>query len=410
MPFDQLSYLSGKVYSQKRSSKWLADRFVQLQSIVATAGVSLSVLGRVKEDEEDAIERLNEKLLSTDTGSEAGRSAWERPPDARGHFIAEPKARLPIGNAPSEAVPTPTIELRRTADDAFKAAHDLDIEDHGRRPRTGSKTVNVQSESYYAQIALERHREELQALEEQYHRRSPSPFTQSDYVHYCYQVQRREIFEDEMGASYGIEDKEWIFCEGEWTDLAEANLECAREATRLLNAPRAICDMTLGNTIQNEYDADQLQTTTVTICGLGIIQARVTGYLRTYHEGVLPVHKDNWNPKTLFFVKERLVKMEGDGVFDGMRETDVTIVTDNKFFSVLEQANEHAIKTFVGRTFRSQTRNLVQRDAEMRELEEMLGYEFDIQSEEFCKLHEFEGQGKTLEVWVEEGELCGPRN
>ncbi len=387
-------------FGRKNVVKTLQERYRHVKGAFATVAVHVAsgMLDSVENGDIKAKEQLNRLVFP-----------WQPPRNASGQFLTAPKRE---GDS-ARQVAAQSIEtaFRNARGHSPPEVDDDQLED---RPTHGGKSINDTTFLYYAGIQHDLYEQhEAERLRE----REPSPLTAEDRCHFVYQVQRREISGDELGEDdededNTIESKEWILCEDDYDDKDLANLAAGVQVTRFFDHRNAKYDLLKGNSITNEYDELGMQWSTLTLTGGAMVQARVSRQVRSVHEGVFPTHKDGWLPVHVWIVQQRVVTKSGnDDLFEPSKETDVTSYPSNELFTSLEQANQSAAKLFVSLTFTSESRNLRQRDREVKDAEERLFGAFDPEEGERFERDVEADDGRTwVKVCVESGHVVGPRN
>ena len=299
-------------------------------------------------------------------------------------------------------------------------------EDHSVRPTQGGKTMNAETFQYYLDSLAEAYADNEEDTETR-SMREPSPWGPDDYAPFTYQVERRELDQDTLKDGYRIDEEAWTICGRyrEFDTALAANLEAYQELFRNPEFGVRGVDLSKGREHRTEID-EGMEFHELKDKSGGVRQVRVTRYMRSFGRGELPHNKEGWAPRTVYLVKDRLIRESEpqppavmpseDGEIDELfeerpkqmakqvSETDVEGV-----YTTLELANTAAVKEFVKHTFTPKSGNLGLRSFEIQEEEARFLRDLD-EGEIFRQKAEFEDVKGTYEIWVEEGELKGPRN
>jgi hypothetical protein len=270
--------------------------------------------------------------------------------------------------------------------------------------------MNEEAFKHYLETAMgewEKDAEEKEARS----KREQSPFTDEDYATFVYQVERRELCQDSIDEGSSIDDELWVKCSHDFDNMRDANLAAYEQ---LFRTPKSLipavdlCGSRQHNTTVNEgMEFHELRGSDG-----GIRQIRVARFMRTYQKGLLPRNKDGWTPRTVFFIKQRTVitSKDEDDLFGETVTQKVEIDVDNEVYTILDLANTIAVKKFMKMTFTPKSGNLTLRQMEIQQEEERHMTELDDDEDGLFHGSVEDGDGDKLDVWVEEGELKGPRN
>lgn len=242
----------------------------------------------------------------------------------------------------------------------------------------------------------------------------PSPITDADYCHYAYQAERRECTQQQVEEdNEDIENFPWSACGEPFDNLRLANIAASEDIARVRAGRESIIDAQFETTLKHRYDENSLLHLELK-SELGTIQMRVNRYMRTWQDHILPTSKEGWAPKKILCVKVRVVKKSPGGydedLFGEAPRMDAEPRTVSSFFCDLYYANKRAIDEWLNETLIHRTVNLDIRTIERNDEAAKLANELDDGMEGGWFDKRFEDGRKVVEVWVEEGDLCGPRN
>ncbi|KAK3703647.1 hypothetical protein LTR37_014343 [Vermiconidia calcicola] len=409
--FSDIVDLFERAFNYKRAQETLRSRFRQVKDAIRAADVSNDILDLAYNKNQEALVELNKKIHGTWPPPSAKDTAWQRPRDPTGHFITQPKRATPApatvpaaqafaSSTPLGLQPTPLIERPPMPEYEHYSAE--------ARPQTGGKTIN---ESYLNHHLELMHEEYDRYLEDMQAEREPSPITQEDRCHWAYQVERRQISQDEMEDGLDIDQISWMACSEAVDNAPEANEVALQEVVRVPKGRKAAFDISKGNRVDNDVDDEGLISSTMTLKAGGMVEVRITKFLRTHQDGVLPQSKEGWAPKVVYHVKERTTKTTGDDMFEDSTKTMEETYSHGKTYTTLELANKRAVERWVERTFTSDSVNLGRRKLEEQARQKHYLDQLDEDEDEmFEQSIDTEDGRETFEVWVEDGELEGPRN
>ena len=297
---------------------------------------------------------------------------------------------------------------------------------HSGRPTQGGKTMNAETFQYYLDSLAEVYADNEEGTELR-SMREPSLWGPDDYAPFTYQVERRELDRDALNDGYPIQEEAWIICGRyrEFNTALDANLQAYQELFRDPEFGPPGVDLSKGREHRTEIN-EGMEFHELKDKRGGVRQVRVTRYMRSFGRGELPHNKDGWAPRTVYLVKYRLIResesqppaavLSEDGEIDELFEdrpkqpTNQVSETDVEgVYTTLELANMAAVKEFVKHTFTPKSGNLGLRSFEIQEEEARFLKDLD-EGEIFGQKAEFEDVKGTFEIWVEEGELKGPRN
>ncbi|KAI7540374.1 hypothetical protein KC331_g9206 [Hortaea werneckii] len=300
------------------------------------------------------------------------------------------------------------------------------------RPTTAGKQMNEAAFRYYlGEIREERLRDEdndTDAGEDEENR-----FTPEDFCHFIYQVERRELTSSEEDIT--INEKNWISYGEPLTDRIKATALASKQA--LIAHDRQLNDAIHAG---NDWSLTRQNLNTGILYTLdspaGTVQVRVQQYQRSFQEQIRPSDSVAWVSRTTYTVMQRRIETvrststvtvaaekEFDPVFDeeeddvmtkkevdSVHESHKEKIVGNFVYTTPDLANDAAMRHFVAETYHPQTINLTIRDLERADL--IKGFKAKYEGQEDVRLfREFvEEDANSLEVWVQETQLRGPRN
>ncbi|TKA51534.1 hypothetical protein B0A55_12292, partial [Friedmanniomyces simplex] len=286
----------------------------------------------------------------------------------------------------------------------------------GDRSTTAGKTMNDAAFRHYHSALTELHAENSDSegeLEEE--------VTDEDLCHFTYSVQRREVSKEELDEGVELDELQWVDCGHTFTNLHKANAEANRQSA-ISNNPDTLAALIDGGSLVRERDGNGLVLATHSTKDAGMIEVRVERRLRTFKRGVRPNIDGGLVSRVVYSVRERTVRLESqDGDVDQElfgEEPRRTLLADVQVeeatYSMLELANDFAIKHFVKKAFRSSSRNLDQRSLEEAQMREQLMQALHEDGEDgmFKRMVEIErgGEKTEVEVSVTKGPFRGARN
>ncbi|KAI7255339.1 hypothetical protein KC343_g5834 [Hortaea werneckii] len=303
----------------------------------------------------------------------------------------------------------------------------------GPRPTTAGKQMNEDAFRHYLEeIREERLREEYGDTDSE--EVEEDEFSPEDFCHFIYQVERREITSSEEDIT--IDEKNWITYGEPLTDRLKATAIASRQALiahdrQLNDAIHAGNDWSLNRQNLNSGIIYTLDSSA------GTVQVRVQEYQRSFQEQIRPSDSVAWVSRTTYTVIQRrtetarstntvtVTEKEYDPTLD--EETDVTTekevltvhetqkqkVVGDLVYTTPDLANDAAMRHFIAKTYHPDTINLTVRDVERAGLMRGFREKYAGDGEEGIPLFRemVEGEdGNSLEVWVQETRLKGPRN
>ncbi|KAI6912480.1 hypothetical protein KC318_g1954 [Hortaea werneckii] len=300
------------------------------------------------------------------------------------------------------------------------------------RPTTAGKQMNEAAFRYYLEEIREERLHEGDSdadseVEEE------DEFSPEDFCHFIYQVERRELTTSEEDIT--IDEKNWIVYGEPLTDRKKATAIASKQALvahdpQLNDAIHAGNDWSLSRQNLNSgilYTLD---------CPAGTVQVRVQQYQRSFQEQIRPSDSVAWVSRTTYTVMQRRIETarekktvtvtekqldplfgEEDDVMtkkevDTVHDTHTEGVVGNFVYTTPDLANDAAMRYFITKTYHPETINLTVRDLERADLIKGYKAKYEGHGEEDVSLFRemFEEDGSSLEVWVQETQLKGPRN
>ncbi|KAI6817101.1 hypothetical protein KC340_g5748 [Hortaea werneckii] len=301
------------------------------------------------------------------------------------------------------------------------------------RTTTAGKQMNEAAFRYYLEeIREERLREEDSDADSD--GEEEDNFPPEDFCHFIYQVERRELTKSEEDIT--IDEKNWISYGEPLTDRLKATAMASKQAlvahdTQLNDAIHAGNDWSLTRQNLNSGILYTLDSPPA-----GTVQVRVQQYQRSFQEQIRPSDSVAWVDRTTYTVMQRrtetarekktvtVTEKQSDPLFgeeddlatekevDSVRETHTEQVVGNLVYTTPDLANDAAMRHFVAKTYHPKTINLTVRDLERADLIKGFKEKYEGQGEEGVSLFReiVEDDGNSLEVWVQETQLKGPRN
>ncbi|KAI7326267.1 hypothetical protein KC315_g7612 [Hortaea werneckii] len=316
--------------------------------------------------------------------------------------------------SPGSIVPQPTVEELR--------------------PTTAGKQMNEAAFRYYLEeIREERlHEEDSDADSDA---EEEDEFSPEDFCHFIYQVERRELTSSEEDTT--IDEKNWISYGEPLTDRLKATAIASKQALvahdqQLNDAIHAGNDWSLTRQNLNSGILYTLDSPPA-----GTVQVRVQQYQRSFQEQIRPSDSVAWVDRTTYTVMQRrtetarerktvtVAEKDFDPVFDeeeddvmtkkeidSVRETHTEKMVGNLVYTAPDLANDAAMRHFIAKTYHPKTINLTIRDLQRADLMKGFKEKYEGHGEEDVSLFReiVEEDGNSLEVWVQETQLKGPRN
>ncbi|KAK3676224.1 hypothetical protein LTR78_003974 [Recurvomyces mirabilis] len=247
-----------------------------------------------------------------------------------------------------------------------------------------------------------------------------------DKCHYIYQVQRREISQEEAFAEepVDIEDMPWLDVGLPLESYLEANLKADKQAF-VSNDPETATAIARGALHDRQLDKDGLRCAKMTTKDAGVVEVRVEQRMRSHGDGVLPKASAFELSRTVFFVKRSTafkppppadteLELFGEEPERDSATPPDGVTVKNAVYTTLDLANAKAIDYF---TKEVQfpigiDPSLTKRDTWINAAKESFWRELRDKGEKamFDQEVGYRDMDKEVRVWVEPGSLDGPRN
>ena len=417
MQFKEIALLWAKQFGASRSADTLRSRYKQVKEALRSVDVKQHLLDLMLNGSTHAREEVNCAVHGRWPLSDAPKSQRA----AQDHF-APKHGQSGDGDAgrvrAAATVPRSGLLSPKLTNSFVSSTTEETVaadENAGRRSDVGGKRLGPEAYAYFLESIREVYAEDEPDVPSP---REQSPVCEEDYYHFAYQVQRREISQEDLDEGFVITEEDvWQVCDEPLDKLSRANKKAAKEAACIPKKWKHEGDSDPEYQISSRNLNDGRKMFKTIWHGIGEVQVRVARYTLYPHDNVRPTSKDGWAPKSIYFVRERKAEKTGDDVFAESREVDVTRDVDNAVYTALEEANTTAIQHFVSIAFESKSANLTQRKIEEKEMVkkiegELAEEEGSVEEEGSCFRREIETEDgrRKVEVWVEKGKLKGPRN
>jgi hypothetical protein len=414
MAFGDINQLFQKRGQPPRADQTLKRRYYLVRKEIKDAAISETLRDKLFLSSECARQEVNRIIRGLRSPANNIVTSTQPPDDTRIHLPARsrPATHLSLkatNNRHSIVSPGSSFSSRTlSASPAPPCSQEQD--DQLARPSTGGKTMNEQAVKYFLEGAMEVYQKDAEEKEAR-SKREQSPFTDDDYANFTYQVERRELCQDAIEDGFNIDDELWVKCSRDFDTVLAANIAAYEQ---LFHTPKGLVpgvdlsgDREHKTTINEGMEFHELRGSDG-----GIRQVRVARFMRTYQKGLLPRNKDGWTPRTVFFIKQRTVttSKDEDELFDDTVTRKIEVDIGNEAYTILDLANTTAIKKFVKMAFTPESGNLTLRQIEIQNAEKQLMKELEEDEDELFHGHVEDDDGDQVDVWVEEGDLKGPRN
>ena len=421
MTFREINQLFQETDQRKRSDDTVRRRYNLVRKAVKDAAISEALQDRLFSGSEDAREEVNRKI--NDIPSSANNTATSTQLKSNTGSLAvrsRPSTHLSLKNN-SQSILSPESSFSSRTMSASPTLPDSEEQDDlPARPSTGGKTMNEEAFKHYLEAAMGEWEKDVEESEARA-TREPSPFTDDDYATFTYQVERRELCQDAIEDGFNIDDELWVKCSRDFDTVLAANIAAYKQ---LFRTPQGLVPgVDFSGARQHNVTVNEgMEFHELKGSDGGIRQVRVARFMQTYRKGVLPQSKDGWTPRTVFFVKQRTVttskdEKEGEEEDELFGETvnrnvirEIKVDVENEAYTILDLANETAIKKFVKMAFTPQSGNLTLRQMEIQQEEARLLKELEEDEDGLFHEHAEDDDGDQLDIWVEEGDLKGARN
>ncbi|KAK4561788.1 hypothetical protein LTR86_004467 [Recurvomyces mirabilis] len=294
--------------------------------------------------------------------------------------------------------------------------------DSAGRPTQGGKTIGPALFKVCFGACVEQNAAESECEDEVDHKPDDeNAVTEEDRCHHIYQVQRREISQEEAFAEepVDIEDMPWLEVGLPLVSCLEANLK-ADEQMFVSNDPETATAIARGAAHDRDLNEDGLRWAKTTTRDAGMVEVRVEQRLRSREKGALPRASAFMVSRKTFFIKERtttIVHLPADELFNEQREP-VRSINERYIaaaaYATLEQANGKAIDHLTKEVQfpMGHYLNLSERDALINDAKTHFLHELLQKGEKamFDQAMGAEDESLEVRVWVEEGRWYGPRN
>ncbi|KAI7154709.1 hypothetical protein KC349_g7487 [Hortaea werneckii] len=430
---------------RNRSFSWVYERCKSVKALLDPVDIDTHLLESVASADQEARKRLNILVhgkwplcaSTSSTGSSENSAGRVEPPFRTRNTFPESTSHTQkqgsyMGStysssygsredqnvstpptSPGSIVPQPTVQESR--------------------PTTAGKQMNEAAFRYYLEeIREERLREEdsdtdAEEIEEE------NAFSPEDFCHFIYQVERRELTNSEEDIT--IDEKNWIAYSEPLTDRLKATAIASKQAL-------VAHDPQLNDAIyaDNDWSLTRQNLNTAILYTLdspaGTVQVRVQQYQRSFQEQIRPSDSVAWVNRTTYTIMQRRIETarstetvtvaekEFDPVFDeeddvmtekevnSVHETHTEKIIGDFVYTTPDLANDAAMRHFVAKTYHPRTINLTIRDLERADLIKGFKAKYEGHGEEDVRLFReiVEEDGNSLEVWVQETRLKGPRN
>lgn len=401
MDWPEIQHIYERLSGKDRAVKTLRELYRRVKAALTTPRITPQLLKDVLLQHHDAREQLNLLVHGEERLAEikaSPRLAAGAPRPAL-HTDAPSGLRLfnglKLGNLQQ---PSPLSSFSGDDSEPYSAP----------RPTSAGKTINHEAiEAYYAGMIEAADGEDSETEGEA--ARDPSPMTEEDFVHWLYRVVRKQ-----WGPEDDIEEEDelsWVVCSKSFDNLAQANAVASNQVLKSWGEKASV--FADGHwEMSNELDKHGMVHASASCKTTGgHVRCKVERFLRTFHEGKLPTSKIGWLPKVVYYVKERTTTKIGDGVYEEAHTTVETKFVDNTTYTTSELANTRAGDRYMELTVRPTSTNMHQNDIERaaarRQMEARI---VELESNEEFFRQSAEDEQTTVEIWVEEGNLSGPRN
>ncbi|KAI7507476.1 hypothetical protein KC347_g6849 [Hortaea werneckii] len=432
---------------RNRSFSWVYERCKSVKALLDPLDIDTRLLESVACGNQEARRRLNslvpgERRLYASTSS----TGSSKTPGERAETQFQTRSRFP-----ESASHTQELNLGFSTSSAYSSSHgsreDQNVSTpptspgsfvpqpiaEEARPTTAGKQMNEAAFRYYLEeIREERlHEEDADTDSDE---AEEDEFTEEDFCHFIYQVERREIGSGEEDDT--IDEKDWIVYGKPLTDRLKATAIASKQA--LIAHDRQLNDAIYAG---NNWSLNRQNLNNGILYTLdspaGTVQVRVQEYQRSFQEEVRPSESVAWVSRTTYTVMQRqtetarstnsvtVTEKEFDPTLD--EEHDITTekeintvreihkekIVGDVVYTTPDLANDAAMCHFVAETYHPRTINLTVRDLERANLINEYREKYEGHGEEdiplFREVVEDE-HGNSLEVWVQATQLKGPRN
>ena len=405
-----------KTSGKKRCQETLRKRCNQVKKILQEKDIAPGIIDDARSGDHEALKQLNIIVhrRDADLNFEAHRQSVSPIPSRQDRTVS-PEIGQETQSKRSEILP---LKPRLVPPKPSVAEKDFQTSDNSRsrdfttrkpddRPTTGGKTIN---EDFFMNLLAINSRLSRAQYNSDDEPEEQETMTDEDYCHFIYRIERREITVPELEDDIELDDVQWIEFGPSFEKLSLANARAVQEVLRIRSTGPLFADPDGEFDLNHAKDEDGLTILTINNKSAGIVQVRVVRSIRSFDEHVLPKSRDCLAPRTVYLVRFRITTtklVEGD--LFGESETTVEEGNlHNVACTVLELANEKAVRHFVELSFTSSSANLTRRQEEKQAL---IAYIMDgLEEDDIFHRTSGEGTNRAVAVWVEVGTLVGPRN
>jgi hypothetical protein len=294
------------------------------------------------------------------------------------------------------------------------------------RPTTGGKQLNSEAlkayiESLKDDISESENEEGAAAAKPEPARedtpvREDSPSCEADQCHWVYQVWRRS-WRTEEDDNKNNEEAQWFVCgKAIYTSLSQANDAAGRE---ILNTRDGLAVGPDARSFQKILDVNDMAHYEVELL-TGYIQVKVDRFLRNRISGTLPTSKAGWLKKIGWDIMRKTTTRKLDPCSEESRReveidksfiVQVSVEVVDGVFTIMDEANREAadviLELYAPKNSMRMDDQII-RSREQRRIEEALDA-LEQNNEAFRETYDKDND-TTIEVYVQQRELKGPRN
>ncbi|GAB7360148.1 hypothetical protein MBLNU230_g7911t1 [Neophaeotheca triangularis] len=428
MDFDDVAAEYNRITGKSLKAVTIRKRARCVDNGLKDAAVPAELIERFQANEEGAFEEVNRLVYGNEwvpcktqplKPIVRGQYARQQRLETTRPSVMAPQPQLQIQPPPQRSVALPSRSVAREPEHVHSRVqpivNGLSIQQQPQpRPTQGGKTIGPELLNLIM-------REQTDISEEEYEEeaadlREPSPPSPEDFCHFAYQPERREGryndydgIEDPDELREALKDEQWISIGEPFELLKQADHAAAQGIVRTLPGQEPMLDFSGKYTMSCDVDEESGMPIHELTSNRGIVQVRVSRFMRTFAEGVVPEMKHAWMPKTVYMVKSLVSQQNEVGV------GEIVIKSEEKtagVFTDIEIANHSAIDKWIELTVKPETTSLTMRETaktearkSLREKMVHIGKErtaFDMNQED--------QHGRGVRVWVAEEKLQGPRN
>lgn len=405
-----------------KSDHVLKKRYKEVSKAIEDERIAPELCEEVIEGRDGALEELNALVRETRSEREQAAATAPLPTHVVGRLTDQPWVKK---SRQQNATATETSASQGLASPPYSegtSSSRTALQPEERRDTGGKMWSDQVFQAYLEHIQESFYNNEDESEDEAEQAREPSPFNEADYCHYKYQIQWRDCTQaraDNDGSTVDelIQSLNWLACDVEFDDLDDANVALMSQILLRPRGAQAIATATNDWDISHKKGDNGLKEVEI-FSAVGKRQMRVTRFMRSFHDQVMPESKEKWYAKTVYHVHVRTSTRTAEDQFESdemEREVQQSILRDMSF-TTLELANSHAIDEWLRLTFKHTTANLDQRTIERNKAKaafedelEQIGENAKFEMKDEIQVGD-EGTLKKIWVWVKEGKLAGPRN